>query len=713
MHRTQTYSLKLALALLASSNVFAVAPVSAQETEDADTKRFETVMVTAQKREQAITDIPASIQAFGGADIASAGITDLEDLQYLTPGLSITPFQSESQLFIRGIGNNINAPGLDPSNAVHLNGVYLSRPSLALVDFYDIERIEVLKGPQGTLYGRNATGGAVNIITAKPEDTFSASVQVGFGSFNARRAEGMVNIPFEAGGIRISGLYSEDDGYTDNLFDGGDLDVTDVFALRGRGLFEISDSITIEGGLDFFEDNGNVGLPLRNVPEFGGPYIDFPGNATGPRDYNLDGDSSGAQEGLLSDLQFTWTGDNLVFKSITGYLDYEIDQNVDTDGTSNPLEQLTQSTATTSFSQEIQLQNKGGGNVDWIVGAFYLDEETDHTSTFELAFALGDPRIDLFSDYTNTTTEAWAVFAEGTYRFENGFSVTVGGRYTEEEKEGEITDLLFDTVGTSSQSFDAFTPRFILAYDADNDTNYYASVSRGFKSGGNSGLGGFFDEFDEETVTAYEAGFKSVLADGTLRLNGAIFFNDYEGAQIFATEETGVGGFVTVPINVPESETSGFEIDAEWAATDALTFRAGYTYLDTEIKSDITLPSGIPGAGLPLPNASENQYNIGIEYVTDLASNGDLTWSADYAYQDDWLAPVFQNPATETLDGYGLLNAGVAWESENGGLFASLVGRNLTDETYATYRADFTSFAAVLEYNGRPRTVMFTIGFRR
>lgn len=699
-----------------SAGLFAAGGAFAQENQPQPeaSRTLDTVTVTAQKREQSILDVAASIQAFDAETLSATGIADLDDLQYLTPGLSITPFQSESQLFIRGVGNNINAPGLDPSNAVHLNNIYLSRPSLALVDFYDVERIEVLKGPQGTLYGRNATGGAVNIITARPGDEFEAAGSIGYGSFNAIRGEAMVNIPMTGGAVRLAGLYTVDDGYTDNLFAGGDdLDKTDVLALRGRVRFDLSPEWTLEGGLDFMRDDGNTGLALRNVPEFGGPYIDFPGNATGPRDYNLDGNVEGSQEGLLGDVQLTWTGDSLTFKSITGYLDYDISQNVDTDGTSNPLEQLIQDTSTTTFSQEFQLASAGDGPLEWIVGAFYLDEETDHASIFELAFDLGLDREALFDDVTNTSTQAWAVFAEGTYRFENGFSATLGARYTEEEKDAAIFDNLFEEGSSTSQSFDAFTPRLVLAYEVSDTANIHASVSRGFKSGGTSGLGGFLDEFDEETVTAYEAGFKSILAGGRARLNGAVFYNDYQDAQIFALDDTDIGAFVTIPVNIPQSKTSGLELDGEFAATDALTLRAGYTYLDTEIESEIFLPSGLSGQGLPLPNASENQFFIGADLVTDLGARGDLNWTVDYAWQDDWLAPVFQNPATETLDGYGLLNAGVTWENEDGGLYVSLVGRNLADETYPVYRADFTDFAAVLEYNGRPRTVMVTVGFRR
>lgn len=694
------------------ATLFALAGASAQETDESRT--LDAVTVTAQKREQSILDVAASIQAFDAEALTATGIGDLEDLQYLTPGLSITPFQSESQLFIRGVGNNVNGPGLDPSNAVHLNNIYLSRPSLALVDFYDIERIEVLKGPQGTLYGRNATGGAVNIISARPGDSFEASGSVGYGSFNAVRAEAMVNAPVTGGALRFAGFYSADDGFTDNLSPGGDeLDKTDVLALRARVRIEMSPQWTLEGGLDFMRDDGNTGLALRNVPEFGGPYIGFPGNATGPRDYNLDGEVSGQQEGLLADVQLTWTNDSVLFKSITGYLDYDISQNVDTDGTSNPLEQLLQDTSTTTFSQEFQLASADGSALQWLVGAFYLDEETDHASIFELAFDLGLDREALFDDVTQTSTQAWAVFAEGTYAFTNGISATVGARYTEEEKDASIFDNLFASGSQTSQTFDAFTPRIVLAYAPSTSANLYASVSRGFKSGGTSGLGGVLDEFGEETVTAYEAGFKTILGDGRARVNGAVFYNDYEDAQIFALDDTDVGAFITIPVNIPQSKTSGFEIDGEFAATNALTLRGGYTYLDTEIESEIFLPSGLSGQGLPLPNASENQLFVGADLVTDLGARGALTWTVDYAWQDEWLAPVFQNPATETLDGYGLLNAGLHWESREGGLFASLTGRNLADETYPVYRADFTDFAAVLEYNGRPRTVMVTLGFKR
>lgn len=704
------------LPLLCSSiSLFAVAPTLAQDmpVEASEGEGQSVILVTANKREQALEAVPASLQAFDGERLGASGITDQGDLQYLTPGLSITPFQSESQLFIRGIGNNVNAPGLDPSNAVHLNNIYLSRPALALADLYDVERVEVLKGPQGTLYGRNATGGAVNIITASPADDFAASGSVGYGTFNAVRAEGMVNLPFSGGAFRLAGLYSVDDGYTDNLFAGGStLDQTDVLALRGRVRFDLGAQWTIESGIDYLRDNGNVGLALRNVPEFGGPYIDFPGNAAGPRDYNLDGDVTGSQDALLGDVQITWEGDNLTFRSITGYLDYTIAQNVDTDGTSNPLEQLSQRTDTRAFTQEFQLASAGSGPFQWIIGAFYLDEETDHSSIFELAFDLGLDREPLFDDVTATATQSWAVFAEGTFDFGGGFSATVGARYTEEDKDAAIFDNLFAEASSVSQSFDAFTPRLVLAYTPTNRSTLYASVSRGFKSGGTSGLGGVLDTFDEETVTAYEAGYRAVFADGRARFNTAVFYNDYKGAQIFALDDTDVGAFVTIPVNIPQSRTAGFEFDGEFAATDTLTLRAGYTYLDTEIESAIFLPSGLAGQGLPLPNASEHQFFVGADLETGLGDLGSINWTLDYVWQDEYLAPVFQNPATETIPSYGLINAGIRWESRADGLFVSLVGRNLANETFPVYRADFTDFAAVLEYNGAPRTVMATIGFR-
>ncbi len=673
----------------------------------------ETIVVTAQKREQQIQDVPASVQAFDGAALARAGISNLDDLQFLTPGLSITPFQSESQLFIRGIGNNVNAPGLDPSNAVHLNGVYLSRPSLALLDFHDIERVEVLKGPQGTLYGRNATGGAVNIITARPSDDPDYRLTAGVGNLGARRVEAMANLPVGPGAIRLSGLYSADDGYTNNIVDDRKLDFTDTLALRGRARFELGGGFSVEGGLDWTRDDGNVGLPLRNNPDLGGPYLDLPGNATGPRDYSLDGDTDGRQEALVADLQLVFEGEAITVRAISGYLDFRIGQNVDTDGTSLPLEQLRQQTDTRMFTQEVQLLGQVGQQVDWIVGGFFLTEQSDHDSLFELAFEVGDPREALFDDVSRIETDAWAIFAEGTVRLGGGFGLTLGGRYTSEVKRARIEDRIFGDTDSARATFDAFTPRAILTWSPDDRLNAYASVSRGFKSGGFSGLGGFLDAFGDERVTAYELGVKGVSADGALRVNGALFHNDYRGAQIFALEEAGVGGFVTVPVNLPKARSTGFELDAQWRIDDVFRLRGGYTFLDTEIESDIILPSEINGRGLPLPNAPRHQLTLGAEALQPLGKAGNLRWSIDYALQDEWLAPVFQNPVTETLPGFGLLNAGVAWESEDSRFFASLVGRNITNKTYPTYRADFTSFAAVLEYNGVPRTVLFSVGIRR
>lgn len=662
--------------------------------------------MTAQRRAQSIQDVPASIQAFQGESLLTAGIDNASDLQTSVPGLTITPFQSEANVFIRGIGNNITSPSADPSNAVHLNGVYLSRPALALAYFYDVDRVEVLKGPQGTLYGRNATGGAINILTNQPTEDFEGYLSAGIGSFSARRAEAGLNLPFENGAFRIAGLYSADDGYTNNLFDNRKLNFVDAIGARARVRFAPTSSISVTAGIDYSRDNGNVGLPIRNDVRVPQAYSSL-SNATGPRDYNLDALTGGEKEATIGDLQVAWTGAALEFRSITGVVSFDILQQLDTDGSASSVEQVLQFTSTQSVSQEFQLLNKPGGRLTWILGAHFQREESDETFSFEIV-PIATRFVD---DRRSAASDSYAVFGEATYNVTDKLGLTLGGRYSLDDKEATVNDTLAAVVTKASDSFSEFTPRAVMTYKASDDVNLYASVSRGFKSGGFD-MTFAPDAFDKETVTAWEVGLRSELLDRALKFNASAFYYDYKDIQLGSSVEVTPGVFSVEVANAPKSTIRGVEIDSAWQVTKQFGLRLNYGWTDSEFGPGYTTRSGVDMKGKPLPNTPEHKVVVGADYSFSVADFGDLTLSAGYSWQSEFLSTSLRVLATEQIDGYGLVDASVRFDSANERWFASVSGQNLTDETYDVYRADFSAFSNMIQVDGAPRTVMATLGVR-
>ena len=233
---------------------------------------LEEIVVTAQKREESLDRVPITIDAFSGEDLASAGLKNTFDLQFVTPGLSIVPNQSDGQIFIRGVGSNLNGVGNDPSTAAYVDGVYQARSPLLLTRMYDIDRVEVLKGPQGTLYGRNATGGAINIITRAPEAESGGYLAVTGGDYGLRGAEGAVNVPFSGGAFRLAGTRAKSDGYVENLT-GDDLEAIDFGAVRARLLVGDTDGWHAVLGVETVKDNGSRGFSIAGIPAYGGSYF--------------------------------------------------------------------------------------------------------------------------------------------------------------------------------------------------------------------------------------------------------------------------------------------------------------------------------------------------------------------------------------------------------------------------------------------------------
>ncbi|MEL7030314.1 MAG: TonB-dependent receptor, partial [Pseudomonadota bacterium] len=399
------------------------------------------------------------------------------------------------------VGTENFTVGGDPGVATYVDGAYMARSSTAIFDFFDVERVEVLRGPQGTLYGRNATGGVINVISRAPTDEFEAYGSFTYGNFDAVRLEGAVS-----GGLtegvrgRLAGLYSRRDGFTDNIFPGvedrglDELDSKDLWALRGRLDVDLVDNLTLEIIGDIYRDDSNPPpfwytddtLPwqsptsefprdLRTVSQ--GYETDTPGFT------DLEVGQANRQDQTGVTARLTWDSDLFTVTSTSAFRDIEFDWINDGDGISDFLVVYFQRDESEQFTQDIQITSDTDGPFEWIVGGFFLTEDSVGKYAIPLGPAFGG--ITILYDGTNKT-DAFGIFAEGKYSI-GDFSFTAGLRYSDEQKDATLDFVISSAVVATfdeSADFNALTPRFVLDYKIDDSTLVYASATRGFKSGG-------------------------------------------------------------------------------------------------------------------------------------------------------------------------------------------------------------------------------------
>ncbi|MFZ4604074.1 MAG: TonB-dependent receptor, partial [Caulobacterales bacterium] len=475
MKSSRITSASAALLALSISPALAQAPAPAKPDE---------IVVTALKREQSIQDVAASVTALGASDLAASGVTSSFDLQQLVPGLAISFGNRETNVAIRGVSNNVRSVGSDPSNAVHLDGVYLPQSSMILTDLFDVERVEVLKGPQGTLYGRNATGGAINVISRAPEEGYGFEGFVGAGSFNLKRAQGAVNLGGKTVAARLAASYVEDDGFTTNVLKGNKLDAQDFLALRGQVRFQLSAKADLTLMAQTGRDDGTVGYGISTDATF----KKFPDNFYGlvvpanlqridGRKIRLDSPVFSKRDADIYGATLNWTIGGIGLKAITGASKYDASDALDYDFTGDFNETFASTTEVKSVSQEIQIFNANPGKLDWTLGLFlYKDEGSQFINWFAPGpFARAN---------TESDGEARAVFGQATYHFSDKWSALIGGRFNHEEKSGVATNLLAATTRRVSADFDSFTPQAQIQYRPNADVMAYFGVTKGFKSGG-------------------------------------------------------------------------------------------------------------------------------------------------------------------------------------------------------------------------------------
>jgi iron complex outermembrane receptor protein len=669
------------------------------------------IVVTAQRRQENLQDVPVTVSAFSGEKLAAFGVEDLDDIGIVTPGVTFNTVVGYAVPFIRGIGSTSTGPGFENPVAVYVDGVYFASQAGALLSLNNIAAIEVDKGPQGTLFGRNATAGAIQIRTLRPQFDFQGKGSVSYGNYDTLRANAYVT-----GGINemiatdlAVSYMNQGEGYGTNLTSGKDIDKSKELSLRSKIYYDSGDGTEITLVGDYARTRGRPAiLPAPGM---------IPKGNRPPADDHRDG--YGVTEPFSRINQWGVAGTveqeigDMTLVSITAYRNTKYHSNFLNLLTDDP--QWTFSINTEEphkqFSQEVQLQS-GDGPFEWVLGGYYFWEHATYGKPTRLrGGAMVRPNGIL--DQPDSEIESLAAFAQGSYALSSGTKLTAGLRYTNELKHLATMTTInpgganIVTSFSQSKRFEKVTWRLAVSQDIGENAMLFASYNRGFKSGGfNSSI---IAAYAPEVVDAYEGGIKSELFGRRLRLNLAGFYYDYQNIQV-----TSYPGGRRQVNNGGAAEIYGVDLDLEASITPELTLSGGAELLHTEFtdfqNAGISVPSPTGGTLFPigdatgnsLPRAPDVTFNLGANYRKEL-SFGALLANVLWSYNDGFYGDAdnrLRQPA------YHLVNASIGFELENG-LGFKVWGKNLADEAYGVTLAARAT-GDFIQY-GDPRTYGATI----
>ncbi len=698
------------------------------------------IIVTAQKRSESLQKVPISIAAFDTARLDSAGISDTTMLQSAVPGLVATNTGSLTSFYLRGVGTRFAFAGLEPSVAIYVDDRYVSRANASAFEFADVERIEVLKGPQGVLYGRNATGGAIRIISKDVSDDFEGKIQAGYGNYDAWNLSATASVPLsEDFGVRLSALVKQRDGFAKNLDPRGydELDNLNRQAYRAKFRWNVSDDVTTWLTLEYNRRRDTAGADIVDLSTPQGTNLGIArGGITGLKRSEAATALAGPtrQRDYSANLRVEASLGPVDVTSISTYWNFRQVSPIDADGTSARLFDGTLHDKVRTLSQEIQFKSATSGPLDWIVGLYYLD---DHILDFDTLLDLRDLNgTQAEQGNANVRTKAVAIFGQAQYEIATGLSLQLGGRFSHEKKSVNVlppaagyVPLNFRFPYSDEVKFSKFTPKATLSYDSDLGL-LYATYSRGFKSGGfdfpaskiNPLTGQPAATLRPEVLDMFEIGWKASLFDRRVRINASAFYYDYKDLQVTrAASDPTTGAVVNLTENATTAKLKGIDLDVGWAVTDDLTFDASMNILDSNygkyqtigqlLNSIATGNPVAPGArsvsydasGESLLRASDFSASVLLRYAPEIGG-GKLPMSVGYSYKGPFNFDFVVAPGMQRLrqKGYGLLNAQLGFEPLDGHWSISIWGENLTGETY--FDDIVGSPAGIRGSYGQPRT---------
>ena len=775
---------------LAIAAVAAGAAVAQEPANSSTARLMEEIVVNARGVEEGLQDAPIAVSAFTGETLDYRGVDSLDQIERFVPSLTLQNNPSfggasnSAAIYLRGVGQKEFLPTTEPGVGLYVDGVYVARSVGAILDIIDIERLEVLRGPQGTLFGRNTIGGAISIATRKPEPggEFGGSLSATAGTDSLLHLRGTVHIPVsDSFAIRGSLASMTQDGYVERA-DGIDLGDDDTFTGRVSFAFQPNDSFSALITADMTRDRENgpalelIGIDFTDLSQLQGvvlappPPMAFIHNVTtaalGPgqpcaatdpagngvtsnpasancydaRYIGADGKDEGTAPaysetdvfGLSATLDFNLS-DTLAIKSITAYRELDSDFARDGDHSPHRISQFEDTLDQEQFTQELQLIGTHD-RLDWILGAYYFSEDGNNVNTLD--FTVSNFRSG--GQFDNT---AWAAFAQATYDVTDRLHLTLGGRYTDEDKSFTPDQIIYNNYyagfsnlvppGNPLAALDApflqagsrilpllekeisiseFTPMANLAFDLSDRTMIYLTYSEGFKSGGFTQrvfppvVAGFtappgtpdidlIPTYEPEFVEVIEAGIKLDLLDGRLRINGAVFQTDYEELQVQVFNSV-----APVTRNIGEASIEGVELEVSASPADGWFIEGSLSMLNAEYDNIDTANTLILKSN-DFERVPETMASVGISKEFLLASSGSVMLRADWSYRSETYNDAYNTPLLET-DSYSLVDASVRWTNQQGDWSVILSGRNLSDEQYlvtGVYGTAFQSFEGMYE----------------
>ncbi|GHA00241.1 TonB-dependent receptor [Arenicella chitinivorans] len=681
----------------------------AQEESRASAKLLEEIVVTARKREESILDVPIAVTAFNADQLDVLKVRDIESLSVGLPNVAfddVGTSRSVANFSIRGLGINSSIPSIDPTVGTFVDGVYLGTNAGVILDVFDLESIEVLRGPQGTLFGRNVTGGAVLLNSAKPGDEFGGKIKAAYetgGEEPSVYLQGTVGGPVsDTLAAKISVYSNKDDGYFFNQFTGAAHGESDTLAIRPMVVWTPTERLSITAIYDYFETEGH-GPASQN-------HRNGSGIANGAADFDRDSFDLSIDETGYIDLQsdffrstIEYELDNGTITNVFGYRKMESEGSVDVDATPISLFHSPNGIDNDQISNEIRYSGEVGDRSQLTLGAYYFKNDLKYNENRRLLGVVAPPGFfgltqDGGGDYS---VETLGLFASLDYDLTDQMVVNLGLRYTDEEKSADIASLVRNVNAPCSvidgtcpydfqdqKSWSNVSPKIGVTYNLSDTSMMYAHWTRGFRSGGYNLRNTAIDTvnfgpgpFDEETVDNFEAGFKTSLRNGG-RITGAIFYNQIDDMQREINLADPISGVVQVIRNTADATITGLEIEGLFPLTDRLVFNASLGYIDPgydAVRFDLNGDGVINDVdkNLDLPRAAELTYSVGLTLDSDVGDWGTAVSRISYAYRDE---SAYTDNNLGFIGEQAILNAGIDFLSANGRWSFGIFGKNLTDE---------------------------------
>lgn len=682
--------------------------------------QLEELVVTAQRRSESVQDVPAAITALSGEALAGRGIDDMSTLQFAVPNLTLGQSLGTTQIAIRGVGRSTAGA---PAVAVNIDGVYQPRNPTMVLAQADLDRVEVLRGPQGTLYGRNANAGAINFLSVAPKADFGGQISASYATYDEYHLQAVLNTPI---GDRVRTRLVVDrnrrgDGFVKNIAGGEDLNTLSTSAARLRVSIDLAPNLTNDIAFSAIHASGKTDYYVPSTPPNAtglalNPYIIsaiIPSKKNRTSALGVTGSDRNIEQ--ISNT-LAWQGEKIQAKSITAFQRYDNQFDMDRDGVDLKIVESHADEHATTFSQEF---NVGGtlGPVDWVGGAYYARDKISIVTfyAFPLGFAPLPPNFFLVQDMPEAKTVSRAAFADATFKITERLKLIGGLRYSRDDIDvvhaNYVGSLLTGATAivtcprqVDDLKYDGVTYRAGAQFEINDNVNTFATVSKGFKAGGVN-TSGCNNAFSPEFIKSYEAGFKSELLNRTLRLNASAFWYDYTDFQL--TQVVGIAGRIT---NAASARVKGVEVEANWSPVEHWSLNANASILDAKFLDFISIDSLNPSRGAQnvrgnhLPNAPKFSGGLGAQYMTGARDWGQLTVRGDVAYRSKLYFREFNDPA-ERQSAYAVVDANIVWDAPNDVYSVRLFATNLFNKGYYTAMLAVDGFGSRDGSFGAPRQI--------